>query len=108
MDRSNLLNLLNLPAELIAAIFDDLSRDDLYELNLTSQACRQHAAPLIWRHLDLIDCRAQRSLTSGFLSVSYGPGTALHSGRGIPAGAQVQGDEHDDTPLIRRLWVLAT
>lgn len=100
--------LLSLPTELLSAVFAHLDREDLYEINLTSKACRTLAAPLIWKHVDLIDCRAQTSPTTGQRFVSYGPGSAIHSGRGIPAGATVGGDEHDDMPLIKKLWVLAT
>jgi hypothetical protein len=100
--------LLDLPSELVAAIFAHLSRDDLYELNLTSKTCRSLAAPLIWKHVDLIDCRAQTSSVTGHRTVTYGAGTATHSGRSIPLGASPGGDEHDDTPLIKKLWILAT
>lgn len=100
--------LLSLPAELLAAIFANLSREDLYVVNLTSKFCRQLAAPLIWKHVDLVDCRAVTSPVTGQRIVSYGPGSASHSGRGIPAGASVSGDEHDDMPIIKKLWVLAT
>lgn len=100
--------LLDLPSELVAAIFARLSRDDLCELNLTSKACRTLAAPLIWKHVDLIDCRAHTSPTTGHRTVTYGAGTATHSGRSIPLGASPGGDEHDDTPLIKKLWILAT
>jgi hypothetical protein len=101
-------HLLELPSELVAAIFAHLSREDLYEVNLTSKTCRALVAPLIWRHVDLVDCRAHTSPTTGHRTVTYGPGTATHSGRSIPAGASVGGDEHDDTPLIKKLWILAT
>lgn len=100
--------LLSLPAELLAAIFANLSREDLYVVNLTSKFCRQLAAPLIWKQVDLVDCRAVTSPVTGQRIVSYGPGSASHSGRGIPAGASVSGDEHDDMPIIKKLWVLAT
>jgi hypothetical protein len=100
--------LLDLPSELVAAIFAHLCRDDLYELNLTSRTCRTLAAPLIWKHVDLIDCRAHTSPVTGHRTVTYGAGTATHSGRSIPLGASPGGDEHDDTPLIKKLWILAT
>jgi hypothetical protein len=100
--------LLDLPSELVAAIFAHLSREDLYEVNLASKTCRTLVAPLIWKHVDLVDCRAHTSPTTGHRTVTYGPGTATHSGRSIPAGASVGGDEHDDTPLIKKLWILAT
>lgn len=101
-------HLLELPGELLAAILNNLSREDLYELNLASKECHKLAAPLIWKHVDLIDCRAQTYADTGYRTVTYGPGSASHSGRGIPAGASVGGDEHDDTPLIRKLFILAT
>lgn len=100
--------LLNLPDELLAGIFEHLSRDDLYEVNLTSKVCRKIAASLIWKHVELTDCRAYTSPHDGHRTVTYGPGTASHSGRRIPAGASINGDEHDDTPMIRKLIILAT
>jgi hypothetical protein len=100
--------LLDLPSELLAAIFDYLSRKELAEANRTSKACRALAAPLLWKHVDLIDCRAHTAPDTRLRVVSYGPGMANHSGRHIPAGATVHGDEHDDMPIIKKLYVLAT
>ena len=100
--------LLDLPSELLAAIFEYLSREELAKANRTSKVCRALAAPLLWKHVDLIDCRAHTSSQTGERTISYGPGTANHSGRHIPAGATVGGDEHDDMPIIKKLYVLAT
>jgi hypothetical protein len=101
-------HLLNLPSELLAAIFEYLSRKELAEVNRSSKVCRALAAPLLWKHVDLIDCRAHTAPDTRQRTVSYGPGTANHSGRHIPAGATVGGDEHDDMPIIKKLYVLAT
>jgi hypothetical protein len=100
--------LLDLPSELLAAIFEYLSRKELAEVNCSSKVCRALAAPLLWKHVDFIDCRAHTAPDTRQRTISYGPGTANHSGRHIPAGATVGGDEHDDMPIIKKLYVLAT
>ncbi|KAM0717900.1 hypothetical protein Q7P37_006232 [Cladosporium fusiforme] len=101
-------HLLTLPAELLAEILSHLPPISLHALNLTSKPCRELAAPLIWRDVELVDCRARTEPDSGLRTVSRGPATAPHSGTGIPAGASLKGwDEHDDLPMLRKLWVLA-
>ncbi|KXS96284.1 hypothetical protein AC578_3871 [Pseudocercospora eumusae] len=70
-----------LPEELIQDILSRLDRPDLCSLNLASQWYHKVATPLIWRELELTDCR------------TYHPD--LDST-----------DEHDDTPLLKKLLVL--
>lgn len=102
-------SLLDLPKELIQDIVERLDNNDLYNVNLTSRRCSKFAAPLIWRDVELVDCRAHSSWGEEDRAESRGTRTAAHSGRGIPPGASVGGaDEHDDLPMIKKLFVLAT
>ncbi|KAF7196810.1 hypothetical protein HII31_01728 [Pseudocercospora fuligena] len=75
------MNLHELPEELIQGILSPLDRPDLCSLNLASQWYYKVATPLIWRELELTDCR------------TYHPD--LDST-----------DEHDDTPMLKKLLVL--
>lgn len=101
-------SLFDLPKELIQDIVERLENYDLYAVNLTSRRFNKLAAPLIWRDVELVDCRAHTSY-EGYRAESRGTRTAAHSGRGIPPGASVgSADEHDDLPMIKKLLVLAT
>lgn len=70
-----------LPEELLQDILDRLESNSLGCLNITSRWCYEVATPLLWREVNLVDCRTQHE-------------------EGV--------DEHDDTPLIRKLLILAT
>lgn len=72
-----------LPEELLQDILDRIEEPHLRRFNLASQWCYEKAAPLLWREVTLVDCRAEKD------------GSTLK-------------DEHDDTPLIRKLLLLAT
>lgn len=95
--------LLQLPEELLQVVLGHLEIYDLKKLSLTSKWGREKATPLVWRDVELVDCRSTHNDHGDVYSTS-GPGSA----RGIPAGASVRGDEHDDSPLIRKLLILAT
>lgn len=69
-----------LPEELLQQILEHLDRDALQLINVCSRWCYEKATPLIWRDVSLVDCRTKHEETS---------------------------DEHDDTPLIKKLLVLA-
>jgi hypothetical protein len=99
---------LALAEELVLSITSHISRGDLCALALVSKKCHRFATPLIWKNVELTDCRANTDATTGHRFVTYGPATATHRGRNIPAGTQLSSDEHDDTPLIKILLVLAT
>ncbi|EME87038.1 uncharacterized protein MYCFIDRAFT_107024, partial [Pseudocercospora fijiensis CIRAD86] len=71
----------DLPEELIQEILSRLSRPDLCALNLTSKWYYKLATPLIWRDLELTDCR------------TYHPDLDAT-------------DEHDDTPMLKKLLIL--
>lgn len=95
-----------LPEELLQSILDYLAKPDLLQLSLASRWCREIATSLAWRQVELVDCRT--FYTESGAVHSSGPGSQGGTVGRIPAGAVVRSDEHDDTPLIRKLWVLAT
>ncbi|KAK4609217.1 hypothetical protein CLAFUR4_14287 [Fulvia fulva] len=64
-----------LPEELLQDILERLLQSDLYSLNLASRWCYQVATPLIWKSVELVDCKTEHD-------------------DGV--------DDHDDTPLIRK------
>lgn len=99
---------LALAEELVLSVTSHLSRKELCMLALVSKKCHRLTTPLIWKHVELIDCRANTDFATGCRVVTYGPATATHRGRNIPAGTQLGSDEHDDTPLIKILLTLAT
>jgi hypothetical protein len=105
---SNDCPLLALAEELLLSIISHIPRKDLCALARVSKKCHRLVTPLIWKEVELIDCRATTDLATGHRFVTYGPATATHRGRNIPAGTQLGSDEHDDTPLIKILLVLAT
>lgn len=70
-----------LPEELLQDVIERLDKHDLTLLNLASRFFRRKATPLIWREVHLQDCRT------------------VHED-GLD-------DHHDDTPLLRKLLVLA-
>jgi len=100
--------LLGLAEELVLSITSHIPRKDLCTLARVSKKCHRLVTPLIWKDVELIDCRATTDSATGQRFVTYGPATAIHRGRNIPAGTQLSSDEHDDTPLIKILLVLAT
>lgn len=71
-----------LPPELLDLILSYLDRPSQATLNLTSQWTRSLALPLLWRHVVLTDQTTHRS--------------------------DDEVDFHDDTPLLRKLLLLAT
>jgi hypothetical protein len=99
---------LALAEELVLSVTSHIQRKDLCALALVSKKCHRLVTPLIWKDVELIDCRATTDPTTGHRFVTYGPATATHRGRNIPAGTKLSSDEHDDTPLIKILLVLAT
>lgn len=99
---------LALAEELTLSITSHIPRKDLCSLARVSKKCHRLVTPLIWKHIELKDCRANTDFATGNRVVTYGPATASHRGRNIPAGTQLGSDEHDDMPLIKILLVLAT
>lgn len=75
--------LLQLPEELLQDVLARLRQSDLLALNLASKSCYQAATPLIWKDVNLIDCRRSRL------------------GEGVEWT-----DEHDDTKIIGKLLII--
>lgn len=69
-----------LPEELRFDILERLGKTDLTFFGETSRWTYDLATPLIWRDVELVDCRTQHEESV---------------------------DEHDDTPLLKKLLVLA-
>lgn len=85
--------LLELPTELIQQVLEFLDRDSLCGFTLASRNAYSLATPLVWREVELVDCKTVHSLPEGQ------QGTLLY--------ARDREDDHDDTPLIKKLLVLA-
>ena len=84
----------NLPEELISTIFDYLSKRDLYQTSLVSRYFYSHSIPLIWRSVDLVDCR------------TFHDHSTINTEGDDPEN-EILTDEHDDTPMLRKLVLFA-
>ncbi|CAK1358862.1 unnamed protein product [Cercospora beticola] len=85
------LKLHELPEELLQDMLEYLDRAALKHLSLTSKWCYDKAVPYLWREVDLVDCKGPDRF-SGYRDVVEQP----------------RHDDHDDTPLIKKLFLLAT
>ncbi len=75
--------------ELVQSIFEYLTPSDLRRVNLVSHWARRYAVAILWRSVDLVDCE-----------------TPLPPEL-VQDGAEPDFDDHDDTPLIKKLFLLA-
>ncbi|KAF2214267.1 hypothetical protein CERZMDRAFT_57621 [Cercospora zeae-maydis SCOH1-5] len=89
-DPSATLKLHQLPEELLQDILERLDRPALKHLSLTCSWCYKISIPHLWREVDLVDCKS--STSSAYLDTLDQPSH----------------DDHDDTPLIKKLFLLAT
>ncbi|KAM3422186.1 hypothetical protein BST61_g2555 [Cercospora zeina] len=89
-DPSATLKLHQLPEELLQDILERLDRPALKHLSLTSSWCYKISVPHLWREVDLVDCKS--STCSAYLDTLDQPSH----------------DDHDDTPLIKKLFLLST
>jgi hypothetical protein len=83
----------SLPAELLQLVVSHLKAADLKSAALSSRTLCRHATGLLWQHVCLVDQRKRRSSDA--------------TDDLLPAGAN-NTDEHDDTPIIEKLYILAT
>ncbi|GME27528.1 vacuolar protein sorting-associated protein 62 [Neofusicoccum parvum] len=88
-------HLVSLPDELVLDILQYLELDGLFQLAQTCQWGYRLSIPLLWRDVELKDC------------------WTLHPRASRPQfrrerAADAFADEHDDTPIIKKLMVLAT
>lgn len=95
----------SLPSELLHEILSHLTTTDLKPLNLASKWTYAHATPLLWQHVTLTDC----ATTHSYPRTRPPPGAADDTDP-PPGGwpAIVMTDDHDDTPLLRKLLILAS
>ncbi|OCK80772.1 hypothetical protein K432DRAFT_327616 [Lepidopterella palustris CBS 459.81] len=82
-----------LPEELVQLIFELIPPLALRNISLVSHWAYSHATAFLWRDISLVDCWKLHPRESG---------PPLFSERGCG-----DSDEHDDTPMIQRLLVLA-
>jgi hypothetical protein len=89
-----LLQLELLPDEILQLIVSGLSTHDLRNAALVSKCVYRHASDLLWQNVCLVD--------SWRLHVSEDTrNTYCERGQG-------ESDEHDDTPIIQKLFILAS
>ena len=86
-----------LPVELHQQIVDFLDRDSQNFYSLTYKRAWDVVTNAIWRDVKLIDQRSRHQVPEELKKPSVEGGKPFN-GR----------DEHDDTPIIRKLLVLAT
>jgi len=79
-------HLAQLPEELLQETLTYLDESSLLHLALTCQWSKRKALSLLWRHVELVDCRSKHTDT---------PMGLIH-------------DHHDDGPIIKKLVVLAS
>lgn len=83
----------NLPEELLSIIFQYLSLQDLRQINLVHKRFYRHALPLLWNSIELTDCGP---FQTSFLIIPHD-----HLDR------EEILDDHDDTPMLQKLVLLA-
>ncbi|KAF2625837.1 hypothetical protein BU25DRAFT_370890, partial [Macroventuria anomochaeta] len=84
----------SLPEELLQLIVSHFNTTDLKRAALTSHTLHRHATDLLWQNVCLVDKRT------------------LHmndcTDESSKERARGESDEHDDTPIIEKLYILAT
>lgn len=88
---SEIRRLQALPGELLQHIVEYLDGDGLSRFSLAARWCYESAASVQWREVTLTDCAREHT------------GLAHHE-----ILADTRDDDHDDTPLLKKLIVLAT
>lgn len=73
-----------LPEELLQEVLDSVGSAGLRRFQFTSRWCYEKAAEWLWREVELVDCPTERNE------------------RGV------ERDDHDDTPIVKKLVLLAT
>jgi hypothetical protein len=86
--------LLSLPSELVQLIIAYLDTSALKDVALVSHTLHQHATDILWQNVCLAD--QWKLHVNEETEQLWGD-----RGRGEP-------DEHDDTPIIQKLYILAT
>lgn len=92
---TNSVQLETLPEELLQLIVRYLPTADLKNAALASSTLNRHVTDLLWRNVCLVD--------QWTLHPDDNPEPLIKRTRG-----HGRSDEHDDTPIIRKLFVLAT
>jgi hypothetical protein len=101
-----------LPDELTDQIFALLDHDSLKTVCLVSQRAYDLAIGRVWRNVTLTDCRNARVVSEDVLAAwqsDYDEAAGPSAARSQLRGNSWEGpDEHDDTPIIRKLLVMAS
>lgn len=79
-----------LPDELLQLIFSALPPAELKNASLVCRCFHRHATDFLWQDVALVDTRHNYGVFAGDDQVSHDP------------------DEHNDTPIIEKLYILAT
>jgi hypothetical protein len=90
------MQLSSLPEELLQLVVSYLSTSALKNAALVSQTLNRHATDMLWQNVCLVDQWT-------FHPNDENPETFTGERRGL-----TQTDEHDDTPIMRKLFILAT
>lgn len=84
----------SLPDELLQLVVSHLSTQALKNTTLVSKTLHRHATDLLWQNVCLVDqWKLHTNEETNQLWTERGNG---------------ESDEHDDTPIIQRLYILAT
>ncbi|KNG44213.1 hypothetical protein TW65_08887 [Stemphylium lycopersici] len=91
---TRLLTLQSLPSEILQLIVAYLDTPTLKNVALVSHTLHHHATDILWKNVCLADqWKLHVDSQTDHISGDRGPG---------------QSDEHDDTPIIQKLYILAT
>jgi hypothetical protein len=101
------MQILNLPEELLHSIISFLPHEGLLNFNLLNRQCYNLATPLLWREVELVDCRStrprvrKRGIGGGDGGEREGEGKAT-----ARSDQEMLEDEHDDSPIIAKLLII--
>lgn len=100
-----------LPIELQQQTLDLLALRDIKAFCLVNWRAWHAAIGFLWRDVKLIDCRSRYQVPDEVKPWRHSPAWAWDESWGDEPGAHhdpMEGqDEHDDTPIIRKLLILA-
>jgi hypothetical protein len=97
------VTLWSLPPELQQQIVQHLDRGSLISFSSVNRQAWNLAIEIIWRHVSLIDCRSEHEAPEDEQEKWKEHSKVRSSGD----GRMIITDEHDDTPFIGKLLVLA-
>jgi len=96
----------SLPEEILDTIFDYLDTPSLQGLCLVSQWASDYATSRLWASVELVDCRKSYPKGSPVFQAAAADPSGLPD-RIFEEDPSEYLDDHDDTPLINKLTLLA-